>query len=357
MQDHVEEDAARIAAQPGGRRLMVVTDLGLLVNIWRRWHLNQMRAGCEHQRATWNVDAPIEFEAFSIDWDDRQSIERTAAKDAAALGTNPGQLPKQTPRQREEFRRYSHAAALLWTLDSSGVRPFSWQAVSGRALGVLAQSFEIIAEAELPEYRKAVANHRAGLPWKFRDQRRPSFQEPKPPLLKRTEKKTAAWVRPEEHPDGLLCKPCEVCGYKYGSAWLKEELPAQITEQLREIAGRALVAPSAGAMFERMGLTLACEAVSTRPGAASWAAGSRHYLCKLRRGRRSMSFHFSQGPAITHAPGLAGVMECLISDASLAADESEAQACGVKLSEWPKLRRQAQILRALLGEHAETVGL
>ncbi len=31
-----------------------------LLAIWDRWHLNDMRAGCEHQRATWNVAKPLQ---------------------------------------------------------------------------------------------------------------------------------------------------------------------------------------------------------------------------------------------------------------------------------------------------------
>jgi hypothetical protein len=37
-----------------------------------------------------------------------------------------------------------------------------------------------------------------------------------------------AWVRRDEHPQGLLSEPCPVCGYRYGSAWLKRELPPEI---------------------------------------------------------------------------------------------------------------------------------
>jgi hypothetical protein len=37
-----------------------------------------------------------------------------------------------------------------------------------------------------------------------------------------------AWVRPEEHKGGLLGAPCPVCGYKYGTAWLKREFPAEV---------------------------------------------------------------------------------------------------------------------------------
>jgi hypothetical protein len=40
------------------------------------------------------------------------------------------------------------------------------------------------------------------------------------------------WVRPDEHPDGLLTKECEVCGYKYGTAWLNEPVPDDVLDWL-----------------------------------------------------------------------------------------------------------------------------
>ena len=45
----------------------------------------------------------------------------------------------------------------------------------------------------------------------------------------------ATWVKPENHPKGLLTKPCPVCGYKYGTSWLKEELPHDIVEQVNSL--------------------------------------------------------------------------------------------------------------------------
>jgi len=49
-----------------------------------------------------------------------------------------------------------------------------------------------------------------------------------------------AWVNREEHPDGLLSYPCPVCGYKYGSSWLREEVPSDVLDFLRNLppAGR-----------------------------------------------------------------------------------------------------------------------
>ena len=40
------------------------------------------------------------------------------------------------------------------------------------------------------------------------------------------------WVRRSEHPEGLMCEPCPECGYKYGTAWLREELPDEVIEEL-----------------------------------------------------------------------------------------------------------------------------
>ena len=40
------------------------------------------------------------------------------------------------------------------------------------------------------------------------------------------------WVTRKEHPQGLLGFPCPVCGYKYGSAWIKEEVPDAVIHWL-----------------------------------------------------------------------------------------------------------------------------
>ena len=45
--------------------------------------------------------------------------------------------------------------------------------------------------------------------------------------LKNTEIKTLGWLRESEHPNGILCKPCPVCGYEYGTAWKYFPVPAK----------------------------------------------------------------------------------------------------------------------------------
>jgi hypothetical protein len=40
------------------------------------------------------------------------------------------------------------------------------------------------------------------------------------------------WINCEDNPIGLLCKPCPVCGYKYGTSWLKEDVPEDVIRWL-----------------------------------------------------------------------------------------------------------------------------
>jgi hypothetical protein len=47
----------------------------------------------------------------------------------------------------------------------------------------------------------------------------------------------AGWVTPGEHPEGLLTKPCPVCGYEYGSALNKRCVPDDVLDWLRGLPG------------------------------------------------------------------------------------------------------------------------
>lgn len=48
------------------------------------------------------------------------------------------------------------------------------------------------------------------------------------------------WVRPDEHAGGLLGVPCPTCGYKYGTAWNKAELPPEIVRLAETGAAEAI---------------------------------------------------------------------------------------------------------------------
>lgn len=337
--DTLKAEAYRIAAEPGGVRLMDDHTLGHLLTIWHAWHGNHMRAGCEHQRRRWNISDPITTKSYSIDDDTLRRIQR-GSKLAELSDSNPD-------------------AARLHFLALYSIRPHHWQEIGDDEAEGIARRFEIVTEAESIAYAQVLARQSQGLSWKWKGKHRGCYFTPKPPVMVRAVTRLSGWVTPEEHPDGKLGKPCETCGYKYGSAWLREELPPEIVAELRGIIAAAKPAPSDSDLFAALGFRLTCERIPERTDCAGieWSKGARHWVCRLERNRAVMEFPYSQGSAYTEPPKLADVLDCLRSDARLAADESEAEACGVKLSQWETLKRQAHAFRVLCGDAAEAIGL
>lgn len=149
--------------------------LARLVSLWDRWHLNDLRAGCEHQRANWDVLEKLEIVSYGLTTD-AHSLRLASLERAGKYAAN-GQTP-------------------------------DFNALEKALLG-LARWFEALhtppdADSPLSGCYK----------------------------VKKRETKTAGWVYPKEHPKGLLCKPCEVCGYRYGSAWLFERVPELVIDEL-----------------------------------------------------------------------------------------------------------------------------
>jgi len=65
------------------------------------------------------------------------------------------------------------------------------------------------------------------------------------------------------------------------------------------------------------GVTMTAVEVPERPSRDRWDGheGARHYKVTLRRNGRRATVYYSMGPAHTHGPELANVMECLVLDA------------------------------------------
>lgn len=153
------------------------------LGVWDKWHLNDMRAGCEHQRAGWDTGEPLEVTSWMLTMEAcrlRRSVEESV-KDAAAAGET---LPPISAAERYLLGRDWH--------------------LSHPPAEVLALGLHEVAKVET---------------------------------------KAAGWVTPDEHPRGLLCKPCEVCGYKYGSAWLREEAPTEVLAFLSSLPDAAVPCP------------------------------------------------------------------------------------------------------------------
>lgn len=155
------------------------------LDAWKNWHLNDMHAYCEHQ---------------------------------AALGWRE--------RAREKITLY-HWRTTKFVSDR--VRQAEKEATAALRAGKTVQHpQEILDLIVLPP---DVTTGSAEPPSGYYEPNGPrytgdSFNRP-------SEEKLAGWVRPNEHPDGLLTAPCPVCGYGYGTAWKKEAVPAEILDFLR----------------------------------------------------------------------------------------------------------------------------
>ncbi len=69
------------------------------------------------------------------------------------------------------------------------------------------------------------------------------------------------------------------------------------------------------AIIRQAGIKITCDYADSNPNAPEWNDAA-HYRCVLRRGRRQMTLYFSQGYGISGEPTVAGVLECLLSDAA-----------------------------------------
>lgn len=158
--------------------------LNRFCDIWNEWHLNDMRPYCQHQKALgWNRLARKEVVLCNYTLRREAMDKQRGAERAAIESLKNGTVFAPT----DEQVRYANLQYSITTHDK----------LTGEM-------------KELYEPRKPIYTGDKGA----------------------TEIKTLGWLKPEEHPDGILCKPCPVCGYKYGTSWRKEEVPKDIIEWL-----------------------------------------------------------------------------------------------------------------------------
>jgi len=156
-----------------------------LCDIWDEWHLNDMRPYCEHQKG--------------LDWN------KLASKKVTLYHYR---LTGEALNLKKEAER----AAIAALKNGETFIPSKKQ----------------VMLANLPY---DVISHEEKITGSFT-----KYYEPKKSIYQgdtgATEQKALGWLYPEKHPDGILCKPCPVCGYKYGSAWKKEDVPKDVIDWL-----------------------------------------------------------------------------------------------------------------------------
>jgi hypothetical protein len=147
-------------------------------NVWKSYHLNGMHAGCTHQRAEKWGEKEITVISVSVDtWRIRGEAQRRDAE----LAIEGKGFSRDYPA--ELIREAVHAAkqGQVYTPKTEGAK--SW------------------------------------------------FEHD---IIKiKTEKTLSGHIYQKDHPEGVLAKPCPICGYKYGTAWLFEPIPENVIEEIK----------------------------------------------------------------------------------------------------------------------------
>ena len=151
-----------------------------IFEMWKKYHLNGMRPTCEHQRAlNWEKLAgeSVEISHYWLTDETRKQkreIEEKIKKQIEAKGS-----AKITPQEQKIFKLN------LW--------------------------LDLTEQDEKPQ---------GFLKYYYK---------------KDSETKARGWIRCDEHKEGILCKPCPVCGYKYGTSWNMETIPAEDLEKIKKL--------------------------------------------------------------------------------------------------------------------------
>lgn len=116
-------------------------------------------------------------------------------------------------------------------------------------------------------------------------------------------------------------EPCPECGYKLGSAWLKEELPEWVIKYLESLPESTKEYSENYELEEwlkKHGITMACRRIDYRPDGLmqDMPRGSSHWHVILKRGELRMNLYYSMGPAHKGSPNLIDVFSSVISDSS-----------------------------------------
>lgn len=142
-----------------------------IFRLWNLYHLNDMHPECEHQAAAgWREKAAEKVTLYKFTLTTEAITEQNRTKSAVLRAAQDG-----------ETLRLSQEKRLILSLDYS-----------------ITHHSDTLPET-IAQYYK----------------------------LKSIETKALGWLRESEHPDGILCKPCPVCGYAYGSKWVYFPIPEE----------------------------------------------------------------------------------------------------------------------------------
>lgn len=186
----LREDIDSITLAPGWTREMLVRFL----DVWDRWHLNDMHAyDAEMKAAGWDQMAKremlgYEFRLTDSVLDAQRRIKESIDKQVRDKGS------VQLKPEEQALHNLPYEVT-LW---------------------VYAGAEEPKPPSEHYERAKHLYGHMGG-------------------NVKSPSTKTLGWLRPTEHPHGLMGRTLRKGGPAYGSGWFKEEVPADVIEFLKSL--------------------------------------------------------------------------------------------------------------------------
>jgi hypothetical protein len=124
------------------------------------------------------------------------------------------------------------------------------------------------------------------------------------------------WVRRDEHPEGLLAFPCPTCGYKYGTAWLKEPLPPELMDEIRSWSVDT-VPPRLPLLSDKVEISLSLGIPARKED------GSKNWRARLTYNGLARTFTYFTGSAIRERPTAKDILRCVFQDASYIEEEGE----------------------------------
>ena len=150
-----------------------------LLDIWQRWHMNDMKPYCEHQ----------------VDWDGGKLCKMYEYK-----------MTDDTRKRHDALNESIHK--MLMAGDSVQLSESQRRLLGSKYLAKTA----VDTAPEWYELYKEYTMHARELY----------------PLESDTK-----WG--EKHPDGILTKPCPICGYRWGSSWRAECVPEEVLSWLESL--------------------------------------------------------------------------------------------------------------------------
>lgn len=173
----IQDELCRITSmEPGWDRAKIQR----LAEIWGEHHLNDMHAGCPHQKGPdWDTEKYLKLTSYN--WGPKFHEYRTLAL--------RGDLPITQEAWKDIVERVERITVAV---------------VTPKHPALLTEGdHQLIADGFVKEGE--------------------------------SETRTANWVYPAQHPEGFLTKPCPTCGHRYGSGWLFEEVPEDVLQWLHDL--------------------------------------------------------------------------------------------------------------------------